>query len=322
MTIDSTSSRIAPDFAAPLSMLLQLLPGGLNAAPDIAGRRQTMEALVGALAASPPPTPGVVAEDRSIPGWDGDPDVGVRVFRPEAGADGAAGIVHVHGGGMVMGTVAGEASLCEQLAVVLGCVVVSVDYRLAPEHPYPAGLRDCVAALTWVHEHAGDLGIAPGRLALYGGSGGGNLVIGTALMARDLGGPAVRIVVAPYPMLDDRNETPSSQEITGIGIWDRAANIDAWGWYLGGHAADGYAAPARMEDLRGMPPTYIDVGELDLFRDEDVAFALRLLQAGVPTELHVHPGAFHAAEAFAPTSPIGQAMVDARTAALRRALDC
>ena len=320
MTIDATSPRIAPEFAAPLGMLLQMLPGGLNAAPDIAGRRQTMEALVGALAASTPPVEGVATEDRTIPGHESDAAVGVRIFRPDGMPDRAPGIVHVHGGGMVMGTVDGEAAVCAALAVGLGCVVVSVDYRLAPEHPYPAGLRDCYAALRWVHDTTGDLGVDPDRIALYGGSGGGNLVLATALMARDAGGPAIRFVMAPYPMIDDRNETPSSHEITGIGIWDRAATQDAWGWYLGGQEADGYAAPARMEDLRGLPPTFIDVGDLDVFRDEDVAFAARLLQAGVPTELHVYPGAFHAAEAFAPDAPAGQTIVGARFAALQRAL--
>ena len=123
-----------------------------------------------------------------------------------------------------------------------------------------------------------------------------------------------------YPMIDDRNETPSSYEIMDVGIWDREGNVEAWQWYLGGHLADGYAAPARAENLAGLPPTFIDVGELDLFRDEDIQFAARLIQAGVPTELHVYPGAYHASQVFAPEAALSQSILARRTEALLRAL--
>jgi acetyl esterase/lipase len=121
-------------------------------------------------------------------------------------------------------------------------------------------------------------------------------------------------------MIDDTNETPSSHEITDVGIWDRAANIEAWQWYLGGGKPDQYAAPARAEDLSGLPPTFIDVGTVDMFRDEDIAFAARLMRAGVPTELHVNPGAYHASEAFAPQAALSQRIWERRFDALRRAL--
>ncbi len=123
-----------------------------------------------------------------------------------------------------------------------------------------------------------------------------------------------------YPMIDDRNTTASSHEVTGVGIWDRAGNLEAWSWYLGGEAADEIAAPARAEDLSGLPPAFIDVGEVDLFRDEDIVFANRLMQAGVATELHVHPGAYHASETFAPEAPLSQRIWTLRIDALRRAL--
>jgi acetyl esterase/lipase len=123
-----------------------------------------------------------------------------------------------------------------------------------------------------------------------------------------------------YPMIDDRNETPSSHEITDIGIWDRAGNIEAWNWYLGGKEPDQYAAPARAEDLTGLPPAFIDVGTVDMFRDEDIAFAARLMQAGVPTELHVHPGSYHASETFAADAPLSKRIWALRIDALRRAL--
>jgi acetyl esterase/lipase len=206
------------------------------------------------------------------------------------------------------------------LADSLSCVVVSVEYRLAPEHPYPAGPRDCYAGLAWMAAHADELGVDPDRIAIYGASAGGGLCIATALMARDRGGPALCFQMPIYPMIDDRNETPSSHLITDVGVWDRAANLEAWAWYLGGKEADGYAAPARCEDLSGLPPTFIDVGTLDLFRDEDLAFAARLVQAGVPPELHLHPGAYHASEGFAPNAALSRRIVATRNDALRRAL--
>ena len=198
--------------------------------------------------------------------------------------------------------------------------MISVEYRLAPENPHPAPVQDCYAGLVWMSENAETLGFDPQRLAVYGSSAGGGLTIATALMARDRGTPAISFMAPIYPMIDDRNETPSSHEITDIGIWDRDGNLEAWDWYLGGKPADQYAAPARAEDLSGLPRTFIDVGELDLFRDEDITFAARLLQAGVPTELHVYPGAYHASEIFAPGSALSETIWSRRVEALRRAL--
>jgi acetyl esterase/lipase len=140
------------------------------------------------------------------------------------------------------------------------------------------------------------------------------------MLARDRGGPAIRFQMPIYPMIDDRNETPSSHEITDIGLWDRAGNIEAWKWYLGDGKADQYAAPARAENLAGLPPTFIDVGMVDMFRDEDIAFAQRLMQTGVPTELHVNPGSYHAAEVFAPDCALSQRIWTRRFEALRRGL--
>jgi acetyl esterase/lipase len=195
-----------------------------------------------------------------------------------------------------------------------------VEYRLAPEHPHPAPSEDCYAGLVWMARNAAELGFDPERLAVYGGSAGGGLTIAVVLLARDRGFPAIRFQMPIYPMIDDTNETPSSHEITDIGIWDRAANIEAWQWYLGGGKPDQYAAPARAEDLSGLPPAFIDVGTVDLFRDEDIAFAARLMQAGVPVELHVNPGAYHASEAFAPQAVLSQRIWERRFDALRRAL--
>ncbi|MEU8228354.1 alpha/beta hydrolase [Actinoplanes sp. NPDC048967] len=309
---------IDPEVAVPLEGLLEALPGGFNAIPDIVQRRATVEALLGAIEV--PENPNVVKEDRTVPGPVGDPDITVRIYRPRNATGTLPGIYFIHGGGMILGNIAGEDPTATLLCDEVGAVVVSVEYRLAPEHPHPAPAEDCYAGLVWTAAHADELGIDPGRLALYGGSAGGGLVIATALMARDRGGPALRFMMPIYPMVDDRNETASSHEITDIGIWDRAGNIEAWAWYLGGKEADQYAAPARAEDLTGLPPAFIDVGTVDMFRDEDIAFAQRLMAAGVPTELHVHPGSYHAAETFAADAALSRRTWALRTDALRRAL--
>ena len=322
----SQRDRLDPASREPLEALLQMFPGGVDAITDIPRRRRVEAELTAALAADRPPNENVTSEDRSVDGPPGAPPVRVRVYRPADG-DSAAGDGHrrpgvyvIHGGGMLRGSIETEDVVAARLCEVLDAVVVSVGYRLAPEHPYPAQVDDCFAGLCWMAGHAGELGLDADRLAVYGGSAGGGLALATALMARDLGGPIVRFQMALYPMIDDRNETASSTEITDIGIWDRSANIEAWSLYLGGGQPDAYAAPARALDLSGLPPTFIDVGEMDLFRDEDIAFASRLLQAGVHTELHVYAGAYHASEIVAPDAELSARIWAARLGALARAL--
>jgi acetyl esterase/lipase len=309
---------IDPEVAVPLDGLLAALPGGFNAVTDIVQRRATVEAMLGAIEV--PENPNVSKEDRTVPGPLGEPEVTLRIYRPRNATGTLPGIYFIHGGGMVLGTAAGEDPTATLLCDEVGAVVVSVEYRLAPEHPYPAPVEDCYAGLLWTAAHAAELGIDADRLAIYGGSAGGGLTIATAMVARDRGGPALRFMMPIYPMIDDRNETDSSHEVTDIGIWDRAANIEAWAWYLGGKEADQYAAPARADDLAGLPPAFIDVGTVDMFRDEDIAFAQRLMAAGVPTELHVHPGSYHAAETFAADAALSRRTWALRTDALRRAL--
>jgi acetyl esterase/lipase len=314
----SRRDLIDPELRGPLDALLGVMPGGFNSITDIVARRAALTDLLGGIEV--PPNPNVTSEDRIIPGPDGAPDIMVRIYRPVAATGTLAGIYYIHGGGMILGSVDGEdlsaSAICDQV----GAVVVSVEYRLAPEDPHPAQAEDCYAGLAWTARHAGELGIDPARLAIYGASAGGGLTIATALLARDRGFPALCFQMPIYPMIDDRNETGSSHEITEIGIWDRAGNIEAWAWYLGGGEPDQYAAPARAEDLTGLPPTFIDVGTVDLFRDEDITFAMRLMQAGVPTELHVYPGAYHGAENFAPEAALSRRIRERRYDALRRAL--
>ena len=317
MTIQNRIDRAS---RVSLEELLKALPGGFNAIADIKERRNTVDSLLRMMIAELPPIENVVMEDRNIPGPDGSPEVGVRIYKPVDVSASLPGMFFIHGGGMIVGSIEGENLKAAMLCETIQAVVVSVEYRLAPENPHPAPVQDCYEALVWMSKNATELGFDPERLAIVGGSAGGGLAIATALMARDQEFPKLCFQMANYPMIDDRNETPSSKEITDVGIWDREANLEAWDWYLGGKPADEYAAPARAKNLSDLPPTFIDVGEIDLFRDEDIEFATRLLQAGVTTELHVYPGAYHASEAFAPDAELSKQIWAKRIEALKRAL--
>jgi acetyl esterase/lipase len=267
----------------------------------------------------------VELEERQIPGPEGAPDLSVLILRPAQGQGRALpGIYYIHGGGMVLGT---NRVGADELAIwveEVGMVGVSVEYRLAPEHPHPAPVDDCYAGLVWAGQHAGELGIDPSRLVIAGGSAGGGLAAGTALMARDRGGPALSHQLLMAPMLDDRGVTPSSQELDGEGVWDRTSNVTGWTALLGdargGPDVSPYAAPARAQDLTGLPATFIDVGSVETFRDEDLDYAARLSRAGVSVEFHLWPGGFHGFDALAPQTALAHAARAARLAYLRRAL--
>jgi acetyl esterase/lipase len=314
----SRRDLIDPEVRPPLDALLDAVPGGFNAMPDIVQRRAAMDAMNSGIEL--PDNPNVTKEDRTVPGPDGEPDITVRIYNPVNSTGTLPGIYYIHSGGMILGNVEGEDPTAMRICEQINSVVVSVEYRLAPEHPYPAPVEDCYAGLIWMAENAADLAFDPARLAIFGASSGGGLAIATALTARDRGGPAVKFMMPLYPMIDDTNTSASSQEIVDIGVWDRTANLEAWAWYLGGKPADQYAAPTRAEDLAGLPPTFIDVGTVDLFRDEDITFAQRLMAAGVPTELHVHPGSYHGAEMFAPDAALAKRTWARRFDALKRAL--
>jgi len=305
-------NRLDPASRAPLEALLLAFPGGFNAVGDLEERR----AVVSQFLVEPELDPRVTLEDRTIPGPAGEQKV--RIYRPREAKGTLPGLIFVHGGGMILGSVEGQAGTAQMLCAESGAVVVSVDYRKAPENPYPAAIDDCYSASTWVFDHAGNLGIDPNNIGIYGGSAGGGLILGVCLMARDRTGPRFKYMMPIYPMIDDRNETASTHEVTEVGIWDRAGNIEAWKYYLDGKPADGYAAPARAEDLSGLPPAFIDVGEMDALRDEDAAFALRLAQSGVPCEFRIYPGAYHASERFAPDAELSQRIWAGRFEALKR----
>jgi len=264
-------------------------------------------------------------EERQVPGPDGAPDISLLILKPTTFA-GALGCLYVaHGGGMILGD--NRTGLADVLdwAEEFGLILVSVEYRLAPETPHPGPIDDCYAGLLWTAEHADELGFDPGRLIVAGASAGGGLAAALALMARDKGGPALAGQLLMCPMLDDRNDTFSARQMAGRGVWDATANETGWNALLGaargGPDVSPYAAPARATDLANLPPAFIDVGSAETFRDEDVAYASRIWQAGGAAELHVWPGGFHGFDGFAPQAALSQEAKAARVRWLHRLLD-
>jgi acetyl esterase/lipase len=291
---------------------------------DIQAAREDRAARMAAMPAPVMPD-NVALEDHMAPGPEGAPDVMVRTYRPAGLPTNAPAFYWIHGGGMVLGNVETSDPYCANIADKLNILVGSVEYRLAPEHPFPAPMEDCYAGLKWFADSAGQLGIDRGRIAIGGGSAGGGLAAGLALLARDRGEVDVCFQLLVYPMIDDRNTTRSAEAITDERVWNRDANLHGWDAYLagaaGGDDVSPYAAPARATDLAGLPPAYINVGVLDLFVDEDVTYAQRLMAAGVPTELHVYPGAFHGSPGLVPNSALSQRWAADELAALHRALN-
>ena len=308
------------EIGAALAAVADLMPGSITPEVIVASRGQSF---------GPPIDDALVArgidhEIRLIPGPDGAPDITLSIFSKKNRIAGGPGIYHIHGGGMILGDrMLGVESLLDWI-VDLDAVAVSVEYRLAPEHPDPALIDDCYAGLVWTAEHADDLGFDANRLMVMGASAGGGLSAGVVLKARDLGGPALVGQVLMCPMLDDRNETISSHQYIGTGTWDRNSNDTGWDAYLGDRrktdSVSIYASPSRATDLSGLPPTYIDCGSAEVFRDEDVAYASAIWAAGGICELHVFAGGFHGWEMFAPQAALSAAARDSRDRWVRRLL--
>ncbi|MFD0508640.1 alpha/beta hydrolase [Streptomyces chiangmaiensis] len=288
---------------------------------DLEGTRADVRAFAEAIAAQMPDEPSVSVEQVEVPRPDGS-TLPVRLLRPTAQAGPLPVLLWFHGGGQVLGYAAQDDPNLKRLCLEVGCIAASVDYRLAPEAPAPAASEDGLLAYRWLRRQAATLGIDDSRIALAGQSGGGGIAAATALMIRDQGEPASLFQALSYPMLDDRNTTASSHEITDIGIWDRATNILAWTSILGDCAGTDdvppYCAPARATELTGLPPTFMAVAELDVFRDEDLSYATRLQASGVPVELHLYPGAYHAWDLFAPEAALSAAYFHACFGYLRR----
>lgn len=290
---------MAYDFDPEFAEILEILPTVSEHLADpaaIAASRQGPG--LGALMGDAADRDDIVKVDRTVPGYEGDPDVPVRIYTPTAEADGARGcLVYIHGGGFITGSIEMMDAACQRMAAAVDAVLVSVEYRLAPEDPFPAGLHDCYAALQWTAQNAAGLGIDPARIGVGGGSAGGGLSAATALMARDLGGPALCFQMLQIPELDDRLDTPSMQQFVDTPLWNKPNAEWSWKHYLGElHGTDDIpylAAPSRCEDLSGLPPAYVSTMEFDPLRDEGILYALGLMQAGVQVELHSFPGTFH-----------------------------
>jgi acetyl esterase/lipase len=312
-----------PQLAAGLAGFKKAIPGGITL-DNIPATRQFLAGVNAVLSAQAPDIPGVLTSDHLAPGPGGAPDVMVRLYQPEIRPDKLPALLWIHGGGYVLGNVQGSDLKAKGMALALNCVVASVEYRLAPEHPFPAPLEDCYAALKWLSGNAGQFGVNPARIAIGGASAGGGLAAGLALLARDRAEISVCYQLLIYPMIDDMNVEQAGPNTPDTHLWTRASNLLGWRAYLqqepGSASVSAYAAAFRAKDVSGLPPTYIGVGTPDLFRDEDIAYALRLMKAGVPTELHVYSDGFHGFEGFAPEADTSQRFMAEQIRLLRRAL--
>lgn len=292
----TTRHLIDPEIAPVLDML-----------PELQLSHEALPA-IRASTASPVDYPGPVAvpDIRIIPARVGAPDVQLHLFNADPARPGRPAILHIHGGGMIFGSAEMASRSIGPMAEAMGFVAASVDYRLAPETAFPGPQEDCYAALDWLVAQADTLGIDPQRIVVMGESAGGGLAAALALMARDRGDIALAGQILIYPMLDHRTGGPDCRwqsASTGEFIWTRASNQFGWGALRGDYRCDdarmGWFSPALADDLAGLPPTYVAVGALDLFLDEDLDFVRRLAGAGVPVECHVYPGAIHAFDMMA-----------------------
>lgn len=263
---------------------------------------------------------GYTFAEHEVPGAAG--GIRVLVLRPEAAAEPCPVLLHLHGGGLVVGDVADNVDMA--LDVAPGWAVVSVEYRLAPEDPYPAAIDDAAAALDWLVASAAELGVDPDRVVVTGVSAGGGLAAALALRTRDRGRPDLMGQLLIYPMLDDRNDSASGRQMAGVGSWDRTANATGWAAYLGDRAGSestpADAAAARATTLAGLPPTFVDVASAETFRDECVQYATRIWEVGGDAELHVWAGGCHGFDDLAPAAEVSRAARAARASWLARLL--
>ncbi|WP_309236395.1 MULTISPECIES: alpha/beta hydrolase [unclassified Streptomyces] len=311
------------DLAGPIRRILGELPMPLT--PELIPDRRRRSAS-GRLSDEEIRRGGVFeTEERTVPGPVGAPAITLLICRPASAAGPVPAIYHTHGGGMVAGSLRSTELIGElDRAQELGAAVVSVEYRLAPEHPDPAPVEDCYAGLCWLAEHAADLGIDPNRIFLSGNSAGGALAAGLALLARDRSGPRPVGQVLQFPMLDDRCGTFSAGQMARVGLWDGESNRAGWNALLGERrgtpGVSCYAAPNRAENLSGLPPAFIEVGSVEALRDEGIAYASRIWQAGGEAELHVWAGAFHSFDEWVPDAVVSRTAHRARVAWMGRVL--
>lgn len=302
----------------------ELLPF-IDAVPDFVLNDETLPLLRARPPMSQPaPPPGIELQRITVRCTEGH-EILLHIYRPEVRTSALPCIYHMHGGGMISGAAARVEARHRTLSHRLGSAIVSVDYRLAPETRYPGPLEDCYEGLAWLFGAADAWGIDSARIGVMGESAGGLFAAALALLARDRGEYALAFQHLIYPVLDDRTGRGAGHAFAGEFLWTAAHNVYAWDAYLGAGVAgglhvDGYAAPARAEDLVGLPPTFLATGALDLFVDENIAYAQRLIAAGVPTEFHIYPGAIHAFDAVPGAAVARQASGDSMRALARAML--
>ena len=305
------SSYIDPDLVGGLSALADMMGDGPGLIEDLPGTREASAARDAQLAAGLQVPDTIVQEVLHAQSSEGH-DIELRVMRPAATDSKMPLFFWIHGGGYVMGTASQGDMFTLNAAEGLGCFAASVDYRLAPETAYPGPLEDCYQGLKYLYDEAHTLGIDREKIIIGGVSAGGGLTAGLALLIRDRGEMEICAQVLIYPMIDDTNIAPPSDDTPDTLVWSRSFNKFGWQSYLGDLFGQKnvpiYAAPARAQDLSGLPPTYMPVGDLDLFLDENILYARKLTQAGVPTHFHIVPGAFHGFNGFVANAPISQAI--------------
>jgi acetyl esterase/lipase len=304
-----------------LAPILELIPATVLTPENL----KQIRAMSSPASADLPQFAGFSTSERFIPGPEDAPDVRVLACLPTSMQEAVPVLLWLHGGGYIMGSADAEAPMIKTIVSATGCAAISVDYRLAPETPYPGPVEDCYASLKWLSTHASELGIDPNRIAVGGSSAGGGLSAALALLARDRGEFHLLFQFLIAPMIDDRTVVLAEPHpYTGEFIWTPQANRFGWtsllGQEPGGAEVSPYAAAARAENLEGLPTTFINVGAIDLFLEEDLEYARRLMRAGVPTELHVYPGAYHGFRMVA-DAQVTQAAQRDQLAALKRAFD-
>lgn len=322
MTDRYGDDAVHPELRAALTAYRSVVgDDGLAGILDVTERRRVFdEASRRALRGGTMPA-HVEVEFFEIPGLAGAPDVRIRLYRP-AGVEqpGAPAWIYIHGGGMVVGGLDSSELAAAKLASDSSSVVISVDYRLAPETRFPGPVDDCTATLGWLHEQALELGVNPARIGVYGVSAGGLLAASLAQRSRD--GEAAPLVkqILIYPMLDDRGLQALSTPDAPAATWSREANARAWEYYLGSSVDRDnpplHSVPARALSLQGLPPAYLEVGSVDILAEEGLSYARRLMAEGVPTELHVFPGAYHAFDVMAADSALVRSARTRRIAAM------
>lgn len=316
-------NRVDPQLIETLELIEAAFDGGIKL-HDIPADRKLTENMAAIRKANTPPIEGVRMQKQNIPGPADSPNIPITVFRPDDKSGPLPALIWIHGGGYVMGSVEQDELKVKKLSKEAGCAMIAMDYRLAPEHPFPSAIEDCYAVLKWASDNADGIEIDKSRIAVGGASAGGGLAAGLALLARDRQEAAIQFQALIYPMIDDGNVLPASEDYPETFIWSRECNLIGWRSYLGCEPGKKnvsiYATPYRADNLAGLPPAIILVGDLDLFLNENIVYAQRLIEAGVQTEMHVYPGAYHGFNGFAPDADVSKRCNADLVSALKRAL--